>query len=234
MSEQRRFNTLVKGLQAERAGVSKLPVFTTGDAGALTRGLYRESTAIEEAGAAAARAQGETIACERGCSACCRTAVVVTEPESIAAAQFLLEEGNAEARARFEQAYPIWRERLGDQFDDMMASHNAGDQEASRAKFWAIKAEAVMCPFNHDDACVIYPVRPHTCRRTVVLDTNEYCQPGSEEGPTLMRLQVYDQYMDVAGPLLITAHNRLRSSKPEPMADAVNRLLENPNALTVD
>lgn len=224
MSEERRYEELVAGLQAERAGVRRLPVFTADDAGALSRGLYRETEQIDEARERAATAAGETIACKRGCNACCRTAVVVTEPESIAAAQYLAE--HPDAKAKFEEAYPAWRERLGDQLDDMMASHRAGDQEASRAKFWAIKAEAVMCPFNHDDACVIYPARPHICRLTLVLDTNEHCQPGAERGPTLMGFRAYDDYMDRAGPLLLTAHRRLRNDMPEPLCDAVHRLLD--------
>jgi Fe-S-cluster containining protein len=32
-----------------------------------------------------------------------------------------------------------------------------------------------MCPFNHDGACTIYPVRPSVCRLAHAIGTNEHC-----------------------------------------------------------
>src|SRR5262245_24847596 len=66
--------------------------------------------------------RGHTLACHRGCSHCCRTIVVTAEAEAALVARWLNEPEQAERLQRFRDAYPRWRELVGDAADRAAAA----------------------------------------------------------------------------------------------------------------
>jgi Fe-S-cluster containining protein len=126
------------------------------------------------------------IACTTGCNACCNSFVRARVPEALVIADWLREPDHAETLARFREKLPSWRERAGDapaEMEALLARHDGAPREPGPDldRFNELGVEYALrknlCPFNHDGACEIYPVRPILCRVTYVLDTAEYCTP---------------------------------------------------------
>lgn len=85
--------------------------------------------------------QGKTLACGRGCAACCRshTDIPVYPLELMGIAWFAMEQLGGEQRGRVQQ---------------QLAQHKAN----------------ASCPFLVDEACAIHPLRPMACRHFNVFD----------------------------------------------------------------
>ena len=150
----------------------RLPVVNNADAAGLVAMLHAQlDTAIDHRSEAAAAA-GIVIACKRGCTACCTVPVATTEAEAVAVAVWLAQPENAEARAQYLAAYPVWRASLGSLIEDVIAADGAPNESELYTTYGLRRA---MCPFNHDGACTIYAVRPSMCRIAHAVDTSEHC-----------------------------------------------------------
>lgn len=94
------------------------------------------------------------LACHKGCAACCILRVVATAPEILLAARYIrtadgaLKKAGIDLRARLAEADALTRGR------------GEGERVALRRR----------CPYIHQGACVIYPVRPLACRAHVSYD----------------------------------------------------------------
>jgi Fe-S-cluster containining protein len=125
--------------------------------------------------------QGETISCKKGCGACCRQLVPISQVEA-RRIRDLVEEMPAarreQVRARFAEA----RERL----------HAAGVlEQLERREQWAPDGVerigvdyfrlGIPCPFLEDESCSIHRDRPVTCREYLVTSPAEHCAQPTRE-----------------------------------------------------
>jgi Fe-S-cluster containining protein len=155
---------------AARDGKRRLPVVTANDAAGLMALMHEQLDEAIERRTAAIAEGGMVEACHRGCTACCTGPVVVSEPEAVAVAVWLSE--HSDLLARFRAVYPQWRAALGSLIEDIFAD----DSEAGRERAaMAFRQRRTMCPFNHEGACTVYPVRPALCRKAHALETPERC-----------------------------------------------------------
>jgi len=121
---------------------------------------------------------GHTVACAKGCTSCCEQVVVVAEPEAILAARWLARPEQAAARQRFVAAHARWRGEGGELVEAARAAAANHDAAALSEATVAAFQIHLLCPFNHEGACDIYPVRPAVCREKEALDSQEPCKHG--------------------------------------------------------
>src|ERR1041384_4842833 len=76
------------------------------DAAVIAQALQDEVDKGVEARAAAIAAQGQVVACKRGCNACCEEPIMIFRAEAARVARWLDQPENAETRAAFRAAYP--------------------------------------------------------------------------------------------------------------------------------
>jgi len=171
----------------------------------------------------------QSIACERGCNACCEELIMVWQPEALAAARFLRAAEGADAREHFLAAYLSWRDAVADAPSRQASAYAAGDT----ARVVEIHVEQwrrrVMCAFNRDGDCTIYPARPAKCRTAHAVGTAEHCRGDDDSGIPASRLSFppLDAYVDKARTLLQAAHAALGATaqRPAALCDAVFELL---------
>jgi Fe-S-cluster containining protein len=161
---------------------------TLPDTLAVVARLFEEVDRGVAARAEAARRGGVAIACRRGCNACCAEPIMVLVPTAIAVASWLAEPAHAGERSRFLAAYPAWREAVGDGLDRLAELTGGPDREAQAAAHTAHQRRRILCPFNHEGDCGIYPVRPTVCRNAHAVDTADYCAGDHPSGKAATRL----------------------------------------------
>jgi len=212
--------------QVMRREPVRLPVVRPEEAAELARALHEEMDAGVAAREQAIARSGHTLACARGCSACCEIVLMSYESEALAVARYLARPENAEARAHFAAAYRAWRGEVGDLADRAREAAARGDVEGVGAAASEAALRHVLCAFNRDGACTVYAARPNVCRGCHALDTAEHCTAGGAEKPTVMEFPPLDDFMAKIRPLQMAAHAALRgAAAPEPLCDAVHRLL---------
>lgn len=199
------------------------PGYATGDARFPRRVSLDEATRIAgklqdevdrgvEQRAAMIAGQGWELACRRGCNSCCEEPIMVYRPEAARVARWLDRPENAEARAAFRAAYPAWRDRQGDtpaRLSATFANHPDRYVEAHKAAW----AKRILCAFNVDGACSIYPVRPINCRTAHALDTSEHCRGGATQPAHRVTFVPLDQFVARTRKLLAAAHHAARGPK---------------------
>lgn len=151
----------------------KLPVIQRADAAALANFMNAQ---LDDAIARRDAEIGARMACVKGCNNCCTLPVLVHEGEAIAIAEWVRH--RADVRARFEAEVPRWRDALGELVDQ---AGDPRDAEQQSAWFTRVTRRRVMCAFNHEGMCSIYPVRPAVCRKAHALDTSEHCKTADGE-----------------------------------------------------
>ena len=176
------------------------------------------------------------IVCARGCNVCCEELVVVYLPEALAVARWLRSAAGAEARARFLDQYASWRERAGDGIEreaDLNADWTRRDEyERAHKEQWQRR---VMCAFNHEGACSIYPVRPMLCREGHAVDTNARCcvDVALVDPPRRLTFAPVEEFLKRANVLMRATHNAVaakekastRVNRAEALCELVYRLL---------
>jgi Fe-S-cluster containining protein len=171
-------------------------------------------------------AQGWQLACKRGCNGCCEEPIMIFRPEAARVARWLDRPENAEARAAFRAAYPAWRDRVGDTPARLSAkfANDPGSYVQAHVEAWA---KRVMCAFNRDGACSIYPVRPINCRTAHALDTSAYCCGASTQPASRATFVPLDQFVARTRKLLAATHNAARGPKArvEALCNVVFELL---------
>lgn len=214
----------------------QLPVIQPRDAVILAAQYHRiVDTAVAEREREVV-ADGGTVACAAGCSACCHTAVMVYEPEARRVAELLAEPAHAEARAHFLSRYPAWHAELGKDVERIRTLHRLGRFDDAERLFFRLQARRVMCALNRDGLCTVYAARPTICRNTHALDTAAHCQPDAERKPTVAGSAVVDVLMaqleGVMGPLQ-DALRRQEDGPPDALCAQVHELLQAPPATAV-
>jgi Fe-S-cluster containining protein len=130
---------------------------------------------VADATAAALAEQGRPVSCGKGCAACCRQLVMISEVEAYGlrdAVEALPEPRRSQTRARFHEA----RQRL----------EQAGLVETLRhPEQWTPESyhplaldyfrQGIACPFLEDEVCSIHPHRPLRCREFLVTSPAAHC-----------------------------------------------------------
>jgi Fe-S-cluster containining protein len=171
-----------------------------------------------------------TIACARGCNACCHELIIVAMPEAHLVARWLARPENAAARARFLERYPAWREKAGDRPERIatLTVRNRDREEyvETHRQYWR---SGNLCAFNHDGECTIYPVRPLVCRDAHACETNERCSPSYTGGqpPSAISFTPLESVLQKCHHALQAAHNAVddRVNQHQPLCAAVHDLL---------
>ena len=211
------------GTAIRSEGRVRLPVVQPADAAGLVMVMHGElDDAIEDRTRAATEA-GHFIACSAGCSSCCVAPVLVTEGEAVTVAEWLRIPANAAIREHFVAAYPAWRRGLGATVETM---HRARTDDERRSAAIEMKLKNVMCAFNREGLCSIYPARPARCRKAHALETNANC---GVEGTGQVRYYEHERTeatFEEQEPMRAALHNALRpGGGVELLCAAINRLL---------
>lgn len=162
-----------------------------------------------------ARRQSLRIHCHAGCTACCNVVVIVRRPEIERVVAFLESPHGAEARERFVAAYGRWRAGLA---DVLPALERESVSQKAQALFFELLIAAtqrrVLCAFNHEGRCAVYPVRPLGCRDAHALDTDAYCasdHPARQKADALEFVPL-DRLMVDSARLLRAVHNNMQDT----------------------
>ena len=200
---------------------------TREDAATIAEVIHREVDRGVEARAAAAREDGTTIACGRGCNHCCAELVLAYRPEALEIAAWLGREENRAVRERFVAAYDGWLAAIGDAGETLSALV-ASDPEAYKEAHSLQYRKRIMCAFNVDGDCSIYPVRPAVCRNAHAADTAERCRPEhTGPAPTRLAFVPLDSFLAKARRLERAAHHAVGGprNRPQALCTAVKTLL---------
>lgn len=149
---------------------------------------------ISQVQAKKAALMGKSVACQRGCTACCDEIIHCSVQEGEGIVYYLYH--NEHALNSFTKAFPRWLAEARRHEDVLLRieqAHTKGfDGEISLEKmmqseigeramdYWKLH---IPCPFLSNDACSIYEVRPWVC---VNLFATSKCDSSSKEQKTLL------------------------------------------------
>ena len=137
--------------------------------------------AIVERGVQSSAGRGEAISCRKGCGACCRQVVPISQPEARqihALVENLPEPRRTEIKARFEAA----RARLKESNLPVRMAHAESLDDASRQSLAVDYFRlGIACPFLEDESCSIYADRPLVCREYLVITPAANCSQPTVE-----------------------------------------------------
>jgi Fe-S-cluster containining protein len=143
------------------------------------RELVPLALALADAGAEDAgrrvTAEGKTISCKKGCGACCRWLVHVSESEAYylyEVVEAMPEPRRSQVRERFAEA----RRRLQEaDFLETLQQFPMWTGREIHERSQAYHALKIPCPFLEDESCSIYANRPVVCREYLVTSAPEHC-----------------------------------------------------------
>jgi Fe-S-cluster containining protein len=131
--------------------------------------------AVVSSAVQATEAGGQTISCKKGCGACCRQLVPVSETEARRLRDLvndLPEPRRSAVLARFADA----RERLetAGLLEELRHPErlSAEQREAFGLGYFR---QGIPCPFLEEESCSIHPDRPLICREYLVTSSAEHC-----------------------------------------------------------
>lgn len=211
MLDENRLTRLVTELAADpryATGSRRFPLpISSEEAIAIAAAFAEEFDAGTSQRAALAARQGLAIYCKAGCSTCCEIMVMIYRPEALAIAAWLKQPENQEARAQFLAAYPAWRAAVGDTPERLSRLFAAGQQTEYDALHLEQWRKRVLCAFNRDGKCTIYPVRPLACRNAHALDTDANCRADSPRPAAAVSFVPLARLLKDATRVLRAAHN---------------------------
>jgi len=229
--EAERLNKLVAELASEpdyALGKRKFPTpVSLADAETIAEGLQDEVDNGVAAREAAIAKQDLVLACKRGCNGCCEEPIMIFRPEAVRVVRWLKRPEHAEAREAFLAAYPAWKARVGDTPAKLSALF-ADQPEAYPAAHIAGWRQGVLCAFNRDGDCMIYPVRPINCRNGHALDTSEHCTGASDRPAARATFVPLDKFIARTRVLLAATHNAIGGprGRVEALPNIVHHLLQ--------
>lgn len=153
--------------------------------------IFRQmSDAFTGMSEAAVESAGGVISCSKGCAACCRQAIPLSEIEAYQIAETveaMPDVRRAEMEKRFATAWHHfadngWFERLDESF-------KMSPEERSKVVVEYF-SEKIDCPFLEDESCTIHDTRPLACREYMVTSPAENCWHLSAETVRMVELPV--------------------------------------------
>lgn len=148
--------------------------------------LFRKvaETVLDCSVQAEARA-GRSVSCKKGCGACCRQMVPISQSEAHILADLVAAmpaERKQTILARFQNARQVLEQSgLLQELNDR-EHWPAGHTKDIGLRYFAL---GIPCPFLEDESCSIYPDRPITCREYLVSSPPEHC---ADPGPGKIRM----------------------------------------------
>ncbi len=132
--------------------------------------------------------QGKKITCKKGCGACCRQLVPISEVEARRIRDLvneMPEPRRSQVRARFAEA----RRRLEEAglLEKLLHVEKCTDDEAFPLAVKYFKL-GIPCPFLEEESCSIHPDRPIICREYLVTSPAENCARLGEAPLTRIKL----------------------------------------------
>ena len=185
------------------------------------------SNAIVDATVKEIETRGGKISCCKGCGACCRQLVPISETEARSIAELvesLPEPRRSQIKARFQDAAKRLAEAgLLEKLRQPERWYREGYREFGLEYF----RQGIPCPFLEDEACSIYPDRPVTCREFLVTSPAKNCQNPASEPIRSVKLPMS------VGPALAklgTPEDDLPKARWVPLALALEWTAANPDA----
>lgn len=156
---------------------------------------WKESifTKLSEANHRFERDNAKTISCSKGCISCCSQYIYATLQECDAIVYWLSQHNDT--KEIFLANYRVWRNAIRTNHEQMFkdinqVSANTLAGEANSDELKKISKEYhqwnIGCPFLHDGACSIYPVRPLVCAGHASVSPPEQCAPFSKISPEII------------------------------------------------
>jgi Fe-S-cluster containining protein len=146
------------------------------------------SNAIVDATVREMETRGGKISCSKGCGACCRQLVPISEVEARFVAELvesLPEPRRAQIKTRFDEALKRLAEGgLIEKLREPERWYREGYREFGLEYF----RQKIPCPFLDDESCSIYGGRPVTCREFLVTTPARNCQSPSTEAIRSVKL----------------------------------------------
>jgi Fe-S-cluster containining protein len=136
---------------------------------------------IVDLGVKAVEEQGEKVSCKKGCGACCRQLVPISEMEARHIRDLvddLPEPRRSQIRGRFAEAKSRLRE--AGLLDKLQQPDQFPDDQV-RPMGLEYFAQKIACPFLEEESCSIYADRPIACREYLVTSPAENCARPSAE-----------------------------------------------------
>ncbi len=122
-----------------------------------------------------AQSVGKSISCRKGCGACCRQMVPISEPEARRIRDLVdsfPEPRRSEVRARFAEGL---RRVAGAGLLEPLEGSRTWDKAEHRKYALRYFAERIACPFLEEESCSIHAERPIVCREYLVTTPPENC-----------------------------------------------------------
>jgi Fe-S-cluster containining protein len=149
------------------------------------------SQAIVQATVGEIEARGGKISCRKGCGACCRQMVPISETEARYLADLvasLPEPRQSLVRARFAKAVECLAEAgLLEKLRQPERWYGEAGYRDFGLKYFQ---QRISCPFLEDESCSIYSERPITCREFLVTTPPENCRDPSRQVIRSVKLPV--------------------------------------------
>jgi Fe-S-cluster containining protein len=140
------------------------------------------SDAVTNMAEQALEKQGEKISCKKGCAACCRSMVPISQVEARRFHELvanLPEPRRSQVLAGFGEA--LRRLAAAGLLDKLRAREQWTEAENKKIQVQYF-LQGIACPFLEDECCTIYRDRPASCREFLVTSPAEKCsQPTNEE-----------------------------------------------------
>lgn len=143
--------------------------------------LWRFQDALIQAWTDTALPPGKRVSCRKGCGACCRQLVPISEVEALHLARIvagLPAEVRARVTERFGKAVAqLEQQGLLSSLTDLIGKSREERRRIGLAYF----NEHIACPFLEDECCSIHAERPSACREYLVTSPASNCaQPTAE------------------------------------------------------
>lgn len=134
--------------------------------------------------------RGQKISCTKGCGACCRQLVPITETEARhirAVVEHLPEPQQTAVRTRFAEA----RQRL-EKAGLLEQLLHPEDIPLDKKQTFALQYffQRISCPFLEEESCSIYADRPIVCREYLVTSAVEHCARPTAETIRAVKMPV--------------------------------------------
>src|SRR5262245_51881102 len=132
--------------------------------------------------------QGEEISCTKGCAACCRSMVPISEVEARRMRE-LVESLPEPRRSQVVTRFAEVLRRLEDAglLEPLRKFEQWTDQEnkSFQVRYFL---QGLACPFLEDESCTIYADRPASCREFLVTSPPEKCAQPTNEDVRIVKL----------------------------------------------
>jgi Fe-S-cluster containining protein len=144
--------------------------------------------AVVGVAAKTAEEQGRRISCRKGCGACCRQLVPISEVEArhlAALVEAMPEPRRSRIQARFIEA----GRRLAEAgLLEVLRHRQEWAEGQGRSVGSTYFQQGIPCPFLEEEACSIHPDRPIACREYLVTSPAENCARPSAETVDCVKL----------------------------------------------